>query len=106
MAAKFKKGDKVTVIAGKDKGKRGEILRVVKSSGRVVVADINVVTKHMKPSKKAPQGGIFKMEAPIHASNLAHVDPKLDLVTRIGYKFLADGKKVRYAKKSGEVIDN
>lgn len=106
MAARLKKGDQVIVIAGKDKGKRGEVLRVINAVGRVVVSNVNVVTKHAKPSKKVPQGGILKFEAPIDASNLAHIDPKLDSATKIGYKFLADGKKVRYAKKSGEVIDN
>ena len=101
---KIKKGDKVIVISGRDRGKTGEVFEVMPQEGRLKVRGVNVVKRHTKPSA-TQQGGIVEMEAPIHVSNVAHVDPKSDKPTRIGFKFLADGRKVRFAKRSGEVID-
>ncbi|QQK78130.1 50S ribosomal protein L24 [Salicibibacter cibarius] len=99
-----KTGDKVKVITGKDKGMEGEIIAAYPNRERVLVQGVNKVTKHMKPSQDNPQGGIEDMEAPIHVSNVMLIDPKNGEPTRIGYK-TEDGKKVRIAKKSGEVID-
>lgn len=99
-----KKGDKVQVISGKDKGKQGVILQALPKKNRVIVEGINIVKKHAKPSQANPQGGIIDMEAPIHVSNVMPLDPKTNEPTRIGYK-IEDGKKVRIAKKSGEVLD-
>ena len=99
----IKKGDDVYVLAGEDKGKTGRVLEVLRDKGRVIVEGVNIVTKATKPSAKHPQGGLVKMEAPVHISNLALVDPKTGKPTRVGYRFV-DGKKVRYAKKSGEEI--
>lgn len=99
-----KKGDKVKVISGKDKGKEGVILRVFPKENRVIVEGVNFVKKHARPSQDNPQGGIITQEAPIHASNVMPIDPKTGEPTRVGYKFV-DGKKVRYAKKSGAVLD-
>ena len=106
MSAKLrlKKGDKVVVLTGKDKGKTGEILRVMPKENRVFVQGINLVKKHVKPSQTS-QGGIETKEASIHVSNVAFVDPKEDKPTRVGYQTLKDGKKVRVARRSGEVID-
>lgn len=103
---KLKKGDKVVVIAGKDKGKKGEIISVNTRTSRVLVSGINVVKKHMKPSQFNPQGGIVNKEMPIHISNLAIQDPKTEQASRIGYKRLEDGSKVRFSKKSKETIDS
>jgi large subunit ribosomal protein L24 len=100
-----KKGDKVVVIAGKDKKKTGTVLAVFPKKQRVIVEGVNIVKRHMRPNPKYPEGGIIEKEAPIHVSNVQLVDPKTGQPTRIGYKFLEDGRKVRYAKKSGEVID-
>jgi len=106
MAAKFKirKGDSVIVRTGRDKGKRGDVLKVIPAEERVIVQGVNMVKRHTKPSQAGP-GGIVEKEAPIHISNVAHVDPKDDKATRIGFKVLDDGRKVRFAKRSGEVID-
>ncbi len=104
MAAKLKKGDKVVVIAGRDKGKRGEILRVFPKKGRAIVSGVNLVKKHQKPTPQQP-GGIIQKEAPIHLSNLMLEDPKDGGPTRVGFTFTKEGRKVRVAKKSGEVID-
>ena len=104
MAAKYKKGDRVQVIAGKDKGKQGEILLVLRAKERAVVRGVNVARRHTRASQTSP-GGIVDKEMPIAVSNLAHVDPKDDKATRIGVKVLKDGRKVRFAKRSGEVID-
>ena len=98
-----KKGDTVIVNAGNDKGKTGKVLSVITDKDRVVVEGINIVSKHTKPNAKAPQGGIVKQEASIHVSNVQLVDPVKNVATRVGYK-MVDGKKVRYAKKSGEEI--
>lgn len=102
---RIKKGDKVVVTAGKDKSKQGTVLVVYPSDQRVIVEGVNVVKRHTKPSPKYPEGGIVEKEAPIHVSNVSLVDPKTGQPTRVGVKFLEDGTKVRYAKKSGEVID-
>jgi len=100
-----KKGDTVIVIAGKDKGKKGRVLAAYPKKERVLVEGINLVKKHTRPSQTNPQGGIVTQEAPIHVSNVSLIDPKTGKPTRIGYKVLENGKKVRVAKKSGEVID-
>jgi large subunit ribosomal protein L24 len=104
MAAKFKKGDTVTVLAGRDKGKKGEILRVLPADSRLFVQGVNMVKRHTRPSQTAA-GGIIEKEASIHVSNVAHVDPDNGEATRVGFKLMEDGRKVRYAKRSGEVID-
>ncbi len=106
MAVKLKirKGDKVVVIAGKDKGRQGEVKRVIPAENRAVVGGINMVKRHTRQTA-AQEGGIVSKEMPIQISNLALRDPKDGKPTRVGYKFLADGKKVRVAKRSGEVID-
>jgi len=104
MAAKVKKGDRVVVLAGRDKGREGEVLRVDPKAGRIVVQGVAQVKRHEKQSVKS-QGGIVTKEAAIDVSNVAHVDPKDGKPTRVGFKFLEDGRKVRYAKRSGEVID-
>ena len=100
----IKKGDTVYVNAGEDKGKTGRVLKVLISKNRAVVEGINMVTKATKPNAKNPQGGLVKMEAPIHVSNLQLLDPKSGKPTRVGYKVNEDGKKVRNTKKSGEEI--
>ncbi len=105
MAAKIKKGDYVVVISGKDKGRKGEVLKVSPKEERVVVKGVRMVKRHMRPSQADPDGGIKEFEAPIHVSNVAHLDPKDNKPTRVGFKTLKDGKKVRVAKRSGEVID-
>lgn len=99
-----KKGDKVQVMSGKDKGKQGVILRALPRQNRVIVEGVNNVKKHAKPSQSYPQGGIIDQEAPIHVSNVMPLDPKTNEPTRVGYK-IKDGKKVRIAKKSGEALD-
>ena len=99
-----KKGDKVMVITGKDKGKTGVVLTAFPKQDRVLVEGVNVVQKHMKPNQLNPQGGIVDQEAAIHVSNVMVIDPKTGEPTRVGYK-VEDGKKVRVAKKSGEVLD-
>jgi large subunit ribosomal protein L24 len=104
MAAKIKKGDTVIVLTGRDKGRSGEVLRVIPSENRVVVDGVNMVKKHKRPSP-ASAGGIESMAAPIHISNVAHKDPQSGKATRIGFRILEDGRKVRFAKASGEVID-
>jgi large subunit ribosomal protein L24 len=104
MAAKIKKGDRVIVTTGRDKGKKGEVLKVMPDDGRVLVSGVNMIKRHTKQSARE-QGGIVTKEAPVHMSNVAHVDPKSGEATRVGFKFLSDGRKVRFAKKSGEVID-
>jgi large subunit ribosomal protein L24 len=103
MAAKIKKGDKVIVLTGRDKGKTGEVTQVLPKEERVVVSGVNVVKRHQRPSQTTP-GGIVEKNASIHVSNVALVDPKSGEATRVGFK-VEDGKKVRVAKKSGEVID-
>ena len=104
--AKFniKKNDTVIVLAGEDKGKTGKVLKVLTDKQRAIVEGVNIVSKSAKPSAKNPQGGIIKQEAPIHISNLNPVDPKTGAPARIGRKKDAEGKTVRYSKKSGEEI--
>ena len=104
MAAKIKKGDDVIVLTGKDKGRKGKVLRVFPTESRVLVQGINVVQRHTRPSQTNPQGGIVNKEAPLHVSNVACVDPKGGKATRVGFRIEGD-KKVRFAKKSGEVIN-
>ena len=100
----IRKGDEVIVLAGDDKGRKGKVLKVLVAKQRALVEGVNMVSKSMKPSAKNPQGGIVKQDAPIHVSNLSLIDPKSGKATRIGMKKTDDGKKVRVAKKSGEVI--
>ncbi len=104
MGANIKKGDRVIVTTGRDKGKKGEVLKVFPKEDRALVSGINLVKRHQRQSAKV-QGGIVSKEAPVHLSNLAHIDPQSGAATRIGIKVLGDGRKVRFAKKSGEVID-
>lgn len=100
-----KKDDNVIVITGKDKGKKGRVIAAYPAKNRVLVEGINMVKKHTKPSQVNPQGGILNQEAAIHVSNVMPVDPKTGEPTRVGYKTLDGGKKVRIAKKSGEALD-
>lgn len=104
MAAKIKKGDKVVILAGRDKGKTGEVVKVLPADNKVVVSGVNVVKRHQRPTQ-TDQGGIKEKEAAIHVSNVALADPKTGEPTRVGFKTLDDGRKVRVAKSSGEVID-
>lgn len=101
---KIKKGDQVVVLTGKNKGTKGEVLKVIPSESRVIVQGVNMITKHNKPGQMS-QGGIEKKEAPIHVSNVAIADPKSGTASRVGYKKLENGKKVRFAKKSGETVE-
>jgi large subunit ribosomal protein L24 len=103
MAARIRKGDRVVVLAGKDKGREGEVIRSIPKENRVVVSGINMMTRHVKPSQADPQGGIKREEAPIHVSNVALKDPTSGGPTRVRFEE-RDGKKVRVAVKSGEVI--
>jgi len=101
---KIKKGDRVVVRTGRDKGKAGQVLNVLPAENRAIVQGVNVVRRHQKQTP-SQDGGIVSKEVPIHISNLALADPKTGKPTRVGYKFLNDGRKVRVAKRSGEVID-
>ena len=103
-AAKIKKGDKVVVLSGKDKGKTGEVTRAMPKDGKVVVSGVNIATRHRKPSQANPQGGLERSEAPMHVSKVALADPKSGKATRVRFE-TRDGKKVRVAVKSGEVIN-
>jgi large subunit ribosomal protein L24 len=104
MAAKLRKGDKVLVLAGKDKSKTGEVIKVMPKSGKAVVSGVNNVVRHTKQTQNT-QGGRIPKEMPLDISNLALIDPKNGGPTRVGFK-IVDGKKVRYAKKSGEVLND
>ena len=104
MALKFKKGDKVVVSTGRDKGRSGSILKMLPNDEKAIVQGINMVKRHQKQTQTA-EGGIISKEAPIHLSNLMHEDPTDGKPTRVGFKILNDGRKVRFAKRSGEVID-
>lgn len=104
MAAKLKKGDKVVVLAGRDKGKAGEVLQVIPKDARAIVRGVMMVKKHTKASAQS-EGGIISKEATIDLSNLAVADPKDGKPTRVGFKVLEDGRKVRFAKRSGDLID-
>jgi large subunit ribosomal protein L24 len=100
-----RKGDTVVVIAGKERGKRGKVLRVIPEKGRVIVERINMIKKHQRPTQKLRQGGIIEREGSLHISNVMLLDPRNDKPTRVGVRALSDGKKVRLARKSGEMID-
>ncbi len=104
MAAKIKKGDRVIVMTGRDKGKKGEVRQVMPEEGRAIVAGVNLVRRHTRPSAKT-EGGILTKESPIHLSNLALADPKSGKPTRVGFRILDDGRKARIAKRSGDLID-
>ena len=103
--AHVRKGDTVVVVAGKERGKKGKVLRVIPEKGRVVVERLNMIKKHQKPTQKIRQGGIIEREGSIHLSNVMLVDPNSDKPTRVGMKALSDGKKVRVARRSGEMLD-
>jgi large subunit ribosomal protein L24 len=103
-ALKIKKGDKVVVLSGKDKGKHGEVTKAFPKDGKVLVSGVNIATRHKKPSQTEPQGGLEKFEAPLHVSKVAIEDPKTGKPTRVRFE-VQDGKKVRVAVKSGEKID-
>ena len=104
MAARIKKGDNVVVISGRDKGRSGEVIKVMPKEQRALVRGVNVVTRHQKQSAK-DQGGLVRKEASIHLSNIAFADPTSGKPTRVGFKTLQDGRKVRFAKLSGDTID-
>jgi large subunit ribosomal protein L24 len=104
MAAKIKKGDKVVVLTGRDKGKTGEVVQVLPKDERAVVRGVNVVKRHQRQTA-GQEGGIISKEATIHLSNLAYADPQDGKPTRVGFKILEDGRKVRFAKRSGDLID-
>lgn len=103
--AHVRKGDTVVVVAGKERGKRGRVLRVIPDKNRVVIERINMIKKHQRPTQKLRQGGIIEREAPFHLSNVMLLDPRNDKPTRVGVRQLADGTKARIARKSGEIID-
>ena len=103
MAAKIKKGDRVVVLTGKDKGRQGAVMKVLPKEGRVVVQGVNMIQRHTRPTQADPQGGIRTREAALHVSNVAIVDSQ-GKPTRVGFR-VVDGKKVRFAKRSGELID-
>ena len=104
MAAKIRKGDKVVVLSGRDKGRTGEVIEMRPSENRALVRGINMVKRHQKQSAQQ-EGGIVSKEAPIHLSNLAYADPRDSKPTRVGFKIMADGRKLRVAKRSGVEID-
>ena len=104
MAAKIRKGDKVVVLTGRDKGRTGEVIEVRPTEGRALVRGVNLVKRHQRQTMNQ-EGGIIQKEAPVHLSNLALADPKDGKPTRVGFKILDDGRKVRVAKRSGELID-
>ncbi len=104
MAAKIRKGDRVVVTVGRDKGKTGEVRQVIPTEDRAIVAGVNLVHRHTRQSAQT-EGGILTKEAPIHLSNLAIADPKTGKATRVGFRVLDDGLKVRVAKRSGDLID-
>ena len=105
MAARIRKGDRVLVIAGADKGKRGDVLRVMPKEDRAVVQGVRMAKHHRKPTGLGQPGGIIEQEAAIHLSNLMLLDPKNDQPTRVGFRMLEDGRKVRVARKTGQVIE-
>ena len=106
MAARIKKGDQVVVITGADKGRRGEVLQVMPKQERALVRGMRIVRRHTKPTGMGQPGGILDKESPIHLSNLMLVDPKSDKPTKVGFRVLAGGRKVRVAKVTGEVIES
>ena len=104
MAAKIRKGDKVVVLTGRDRGRSGEVIAVIPKESRALVRGVNMVTRHQRQTA-AQDGGLIRKEAPIHLSNIALADPSTGKATRVGFKTLEDGRKVRFAKASGETID-
>jgi large subunit ribosomal protein L24 len=104
MAAKIKKGDKVVVLTGRDKGRSGEVVQVMPKEERALVRGVNMVKRHQRQTMNQ-EGGIISKEAPVHLSNLGFADPKDGKPSRVGFKILDDGRKVRFAKRSGELID-
>ncbi len=106
MAARIRKGDQVLVISGAQKGRRGEVLRVVPKDERAVVQGVNMISKHTKPKGVGQPGGIVQVEAPIHLSNLKLVDPKTGTPTKVGFRLLEDGRKVRVAKANGNLVES
>ena len=104
-AAKIRKGDKVVVLSGRDKGKTGEIVSALPKDGKVVVSGVNIATRHKKATQDNPQGGLERREAPMHVSKVAIIDPKDGKATRVRFETAKDGKKVRVAARSGEKID-
>jgi large subunit ribosomal protein L24 len=104
MAAKIRKGDKVVVLSGRDRGRSGEVIAVIPKENRALVRGVNMVTRHQRQTA-AQEGGLIRKEAPIHLSNIALADPSTGKATRVGFKTLEDGRKVRFAKASGETID-
>ena len=106
MAARIRKGDTVVVITGVNKGRRGEVLRVMPKADRAVVQGVAMVTRHVKPRGMQEQGGIRQQEAAIHMSNLMLIDPRSEKPTKVGFRMLDDGRKVRVAKATGEAIEN
>lgn len=105
VKSRIRKGDRVRVIAGKHKGEEGEVLAVLREKGRVLVKNVNIIKKARKPTQENPRGGFVEQEAPIHLSNVQLLDPKTGEPTRIGYRFQDDGRKVRVAVKTGNVLD-
>ncbi len=103
IKSKIKKGDKVKVITGKSKGKIGDVVKIFPKEQKAIVSGVNVAKIHLKPSRTS-EGGFSSKELPIHLSNLSHLDPKTDKITKVGFKILKDGKKAMFAKKSGEII--
>ena len=104
MAAKIKKGDKVVILTGRDKGKSGEVVQVMPKETRALVSGVNLVKRHQRQTQ-TQEAGIISKEAPVHLSNLALADPKDGKPTRVGFKVLEDGRKVRFSKRSGDLID-
>ena len=104
MAARIRKGDEVVVISGRDKGQRGTVLRIMPDEGRALVSNVHMVVRHQRQTQ-TQQGGKVRKEAPIHVSNLALADPSDGKPTRVGFRMLEDGRKVRFARRSGEVLD-
>ena len=104
MKFRIRRGDNVVVLSGRERGKRGKVLRVLRKDARVLVQGVNIVRRHTRPSPQNP-GGVLEKEAPVHISNVAITDPKLGKPSRVGFTRLEDGRKVRVAKRSGEVLD-
>ncbi len=104
MAVKIKKGDKVVILSGKDKGKHGEVVKSMPKDGKVIVSGVNIAVRHRKPTQANPQGGLERSEAPMHVSKVALEDPKTGRPTRVRFE-VRDGKKVRVAARSGELIN-
>ncbi|MGD0433382.1 MAG: 50S ribosomal protein L24 [Acetobacteraceae bacterium] len=106
MAARIRKGDTVVVISGVHKGRRGEVAVMMPKEERAIVSGVNMATHHVKPTRMGEQGGIQRREAAIHLSNLMLIDPKSEKPTKVGFRILEDGRKVRVARKTGEVIES